>query len=330
MAGRTALIDRIAADVPAPVRAHRARRTRRWSSLVAVGATTAAVAVVAVNVFGISGWRGGADPAAASVLEAAASATLAFTDPVVAADQYLRVETEYTGTLVGILTGGVATQFIISSGRSELYVPGNRDEDWVWVQCAPTTVETFGPDSEELAAQIADDNVDTFRVAPGGELYEGANLTGNIDYTDLPRDANALLDTIYDLTTAEEGGPAGRSRDGAALTFIADTLRIGTVPADLRAALYRAAAKIPGVTITEEQVTLNGSTGIALGRLETAGNIQQDIIIDPKNGQFIGEREIALDSENGIPPGTITQSAAVTTTVVNTAPTDTSLCTADR
>lgn len=329
VSGRAALMNHIAADLPAPTQAHRAHRSRRWISLSAVGATTAVVAVVAVSVFGIGGWRGGADLAAASVLEAAASATLTFSDPVVADGQYLRVETDFTGALVGILTGGTTTHFI-SSGHSELYVPGNRDEDWIWVRCAPTAVETFGPDSEELAVQVASDDVDTFRVAPAGDLYEGASLTGDVDYADLPRGTDALLALIYDLTTAEEGGPAGKSRDGAALTFIADTLRIGTVPADLRAALYRAAAQIPGVTITEEQATLNGSTGIAIGRLETAGNVQQDIIIDLKNGQFIGEREIALDSENGLPAGTVTHSAAVTTTVVDTAPADTTLCAAHR
>ena len=119
---------------------------------------------------------------------------------------------------------------------------------------------------------------------------------------------------------------AGQSRDGQALEWITSTLRRGTVPAEFRAALYKTAAEIPGVTITEEQATLNGKTGVAIGRLETASNTRRDLIIDPATGQFIGEREVILDESAGVPAGTVTASSAVTTTVVDAAPADAALC----
>jgi len=127
-----------------------------------------------------------------------------------------------------------------------------------------------------------------------------------------------LLNHIYKTTMGQ-----GNSPDGQALVWIADTLRFGAVPANLRAALYKAAAMIPGVEITEEQANLNGATGIAIGRLEDANGIRQDLIIDPATGQLIGERQVLThegDEQSGFPVGTIISWTAITTTVVDGAP----------
>lgn len=83
---------------------------------------------------------------------------------------------------------------------------------------------------------------------------------------------------------------------------------------------------IPGVTITDQQATLNGTTGVAIGRLEPANNVQYDIIIDPKTGQYIGEREVTLIAYASFPAGTTTSWTAVTTSVVDAAPTDVATC----
>jgi RNA polymerase sigma-70 factor (ECF subfamily) len=145
--------------------------------------------------------------------------------------------------------------------------------------------------------------------------------TTSDDYDALPRDPTQLLHAIYEIN-----GETGSSRDGQAFEWIVSTLRGGTVPAEFRAALYQATAEIPGVTITEEQATLNGKTGTAIGRLELSSDTRRDIIIDPATGQFIGEREVTLDGWAGVPAGTIMSSTAVTTTLVDAAPTDTALC----
>ena len=128
-----------------------------------------------------------------------------------------------------------------------------------------------------------------------------------------------LLNRIYLLTVGQ-----GQSPDGQALVFIADRLRSGIVPADLRAAFYEAAALIPGVTIVESQATLDGRTGVAIGRDE--GSIErQEIIIDPSTGLYIGERLVTLAGMNEIPSGTVVSWSAVTTSV-----TDSALLTCDR
>jgi hypothetical protein len=67
----------------------------------------------------------------------------------------------------------------------------------------------------------------------------------------LPRDPKALLDLIYSRTKG-----AGISPEVEALVTIADTLRTGIIPADLRASLYKAAALVPGITMVDRQATL--------------------------------------------------------------------------
>lgn len=316
--------------IPEP-RARRRRRAMAWTGFSALAATGLTVALVAVNVLGVGGAIGTPDRAAASVLDSAAAATLKFSDPTVGPGQYKLVRTDavYAGS-GSVDSGGPVVSFLEKS-QDELYIPANRSDDWVWISCMRTPFQTFGPASEALVKEVYKPGVDTsaFRRLPGGARPDGAPFAGYHDetgrrseaYDALPRDPQQLLDRIYTFN-----GKAGQSRDGEALVWIADTLRGGTVPAEVRAALYKAAALIPGVTITEEQTTLNGRHGTAFGRVETSDNIRQDLIIDPATGQFIGERQVALDSYNGLPAGTTISSAAVTTTVVDAAPTDTSAC----
>ncbi|SMG29820.1 CU044_5270 family protein [Agreia pratensis] len=290
---------------------------RRRAPLIAfsvLGAGALAVTLVATNVLGLGAWSGGADAAAADVLNSAAIATLGVTDPVVGPGQYLLIQTDAVYASHGADGNGEITSYL-DGYRDELYVPADQDDDWVWMRYAHTPVQTFGPASEAFAAEMQPLYEDELLRAPAGTFYGGSPKEISGDYDSLPRDPSQLLQTIYAKTDGQ-----GQSRDGAALVWIADVLRSGTVPADLRAALYQAAAEIPGVTITEQQATLDGTTGIAIGRVETVTNARQDIIIDPKTGQFIGEREISLDAQNGLPAGTASSSTAVTTTVVDAAP----------
>lgn len=322
----------------------RRRRTVAWAGFSVLGATSVAVALVATNVLGVAGWNGGADPAAASALHSAALATMEVSDPIVGPGQYLFVRTDGAFSAVGTLEedaekirandGNTLPEddvSMIDGYHDELYVPADRDDAWVWIQCGRRPLQTFGPRSEafanEQAANFYPYDSSVIRRFPGGIGPDGRSFVGHQTLTDtsmddaLPRDPAELLSKIYELN-----GNAGQSRDGEALVWIAGALRGGTAPADFRAALYKAAALIPGVAIMDEQATLNGTTGIAIGRLEPADNVQYDIIIDPETGQFIGERAITVDGYASFPAGTTTSWTAVTTSVVDAAPTDVSTC----
>jgi hypothetical protein len=272
---------------------------------------------------------------AATVLKSAAVETLGSSDPVVGPGQYLLVQTNAVNLVQGSIEadrakieangGSIEEEDLVSyveGARDDLYIPANRDDEWVWVRYTRTPVETFGPRSEALAQEALVVFPDQTMRLPGGAFDGGSAIDSYYigtepvrGYDALPRDPQQLLATIYELTVG-----MGPSPDGEALVWIADRLRSGTVPADLRAALYEAAAKIPGVTITEQQATLGGTTGIAIGRDETVNGFRQDIIIDPATGQFIGERMVLLTGYGDVPEGTVMNSTSVTTTVVDSAP----------
>lgn len=320
--GRAALFQAIDGESPltAANRAHRRRQGFAWAGFSALGAGALTVALVAGNVLGAGapGGPGGADAAAADVLESAAIATLETSDPVVGPGQYLLVQTDAFSPALG---GEDLSPMFRAANHDELYLPADRTDDWIWLRCKSVLSDISTPEAQQIAEEFASGDTDMRIVAPGGATYGGGQP---IDYTDLsaaPRDPQELLTFAYAETDRQ-----GPSRDGAAFEWVVSVLRQGSVPADLRAALYRAASGIPGVTVTEDQATLNGTTGIAIGRVEETNGLRQDIIIDETTGTFIGEREVAVEDTSAARTGESFYSTAVTTTVVDAAPADTSLC----
>ena len=331
--GRAALLRSIDAP-PAPTPARHPRRRWIWGG----SAVAATCALTGVFVFGGAlGAPGGADPAAAAVLGSAAAAARTVVDPVVGPGQYLQVTTDAVYAGMGTteadseaarqrgedsIKDGDLTAFLERDLRA-LWVPFDRSGEWIEVRCARTPVQTFGPRSEAFAAESGILGSDARQAFPGGKTESGMSVATLDPETAaaLPRDPRQLLAKIY-----QENGAAGPSRDGEALVWIADRLRSGTVSAELRSVFYDTAALIPGVTITEQQATLNGRTGTAIGRDETENGFRQDIIIDPDTGAFIGERQVLLRPVADMPAGTATGSSSVTTTVVDAAPEGTSLC----
>ncbi|HEY4226678.1 MAG TPA: CU044_5270 family protein [Pseudolysinimonas sp.] len=313
--GRAALLDAAAPTMAKPATRHRVLRRAGWTTLAVVVAGGVAAILVFTNVVGLAGWRGSADPAAADTLAQAAAATIATADPVVASGQYLEVST------LAVYASISDTSTYLEHQDGQMYIPADRHDEWVWVRDAETVAKTFGPASEKQAAEDAQQPgaPDIIRAADGA-FYNGEPMDWGL--TALPRDPRQLLNYIYRTTAGQ-----GTSPDGEALAFIADTLRTGVVPADLRAALYKALAGIPGVSISDRDATLDGRTGVAFGRNEGNG-LRQEIIIDPSTGLLIGEREVVLRDGilPGVPAGESMGWTAVTTTVVDAAPAGGTLC----
>jgi RNA polymerase sigma-70 factor (ECF subfamily) len=131
----------------------------------------------------------------------------------------------------------------------------------------------------------------------------------------LPRDPGALRDRLYADTAGH-----GRSVDGEAFVYVADLLRSGVVPADLRAALYRVLATVPGVEITSSRAAIGHATGVGLGYLEALDGTRQEIVVDPADGDLIGERYVATTALDGIPAGTVIGTTTWTRTLVDVVP----------
>lgn len=266
----------------------------------------------------------GASAEAAQVLHNAALATIKTSDPVVGPGQYLKVATTAVSSGGMANTDGTSAAWLDKS-TGEVYVPADRSQEWVWNRGARVPTQFFSERAEaaweEIEKQVSGSPGFKAEIvrADGGAFYGGPQTVINgIPLEDMPtitREPKELLKLIYDRTVG-----AGPSAEIEAVVTIADTLRTGIVPADLRSALYEAAALIPGVTLTEQQATLDGRTGIAIGIEGPFGGGRQDIIIDPDTGLMIGEREIALKATADFPAGTATSWSSIQTSVVNQAP----------
>ena len=269
----------------------------------------------------------GATAEAAEVLNKAAAATIRTSDPVVGPGQYLKIETtELTGSGAQAADGGEVNWQETTGGQ--VYVPADRAGEWIWNREPRVPLESSTDEAKALAAEIAarqkdhpEEHPTMFGIlsAPGGALYgnEPAVIIGTPlkEAGSLPRDPHALLDLIYERTKG-----AGKSPESEAFVTIADGLRTGVVPADLRAALFQAAALIPGVTLTDKEATIDGRTGIAIGIPTADGVARTDIIIDPTSGLVIGEQNVLLKDFPGTPAGTVNTWTSVKTSVVNSAP----------
>jgi hypothetical protein len=101
----------------------------------------------------------------------------------------------------------------------------------------------------------------------------------------LPTDPHALLAMIYKV---EQGH--GPSPDQEAFVTIGDLLRDKIVPPRVAAALYRAAALIPGVTLVPNATDAIGRHGVAVA--QTAWGIRTELIFSKTSLRLIGERTI--------------------------------------
>ncbi|MGI5491648.1 CU044_5270 family protein [Microtetraspora malaysiensis] len=130
----------------------------------------------------------------------------------------------------------------------------------------------------------------------------------------LPEDAEGMRAYLY---SREHGD---RPADAAAWTAVGDLLRETYMPAAQRAALFKAAATIPGVTVTEDAEDAAGRKGIGVGR-ESVG-VREDIVFHPETYELLGERGIVVDEKEAKAPlgSLVASTAQLTVAVENTAP----------
>jgi hypothetical protein len=123
----------------------------------------------------------------------------------------------------------------------------------------------------------------------------------------LPRDPAALLARLREDNPGSWFGPFA-----AAVTALRTTL----VPAELRAAFFRALSALPGVSFAEDAQNVDGHACVAL--VHDAGRTRTELLLDPADGQFAGERDtLRVDSRCGLPAGTVISTTAVRTGVVD-------------
>jgi hypothetical protein len=102
----------------------------------------------------------------------------------------------------------------------------------------------------------------------------------------LPTNPHALLAMIYRMERGHGPGP-----DQEAFVSIGDLLRNTIAPPKVTAALYRAAALIPGVTFVHNATDAIGRHGVAVARIDPGvdGGVREELIFSRATWQLIGE-----------------------------------------
>ena len=109
---------------------------------------------------------------------------------------------------------------------------------------------------------------------------------------DLPTEADGMYKWLYD--NAQGGNPANVQ----AFHTVGETLYETYLPPASRAALFAAAARIPGTTVREDVTDLVGRKGVAVGI--TWNDTRFELIFDAVTYTYFGERMI-VDHDNTTP-----------------------------
>lgn len=294
---------------------------RRPYRIVAFAGLAAALAAVFVS----AAFSGQQEPAgAAGLLVEAADQVSDVPEP--SPGQYLKVTSR--GEALSYLTdnGGQVTGAYVLRTVDETYVPADRNDEWVGVSYSLPAQTFYGdPSAREAArrdyAQSAQADDPNLTRAAGGQLGNGElggatnSYATTADLPSLAREPSVLLE---DLSARSDG--ADSSQSIKVMDQISTLLSSGLVDAALTATMYRTLALLPDVDITEQQTSLDGRTGTAIGVTDDDGFAVHEVVIDLDEGTFLGIRTRQVDAVGPIPAGTTTWSTATTSSVVSSTP----------
>jgi hypothetical protein len=105
----------------------------------------------------------------------------------------------------------------------------------------------------------------------------------------LPTDPDKMRAWLYEVS-AEEVDDEQPDKDYAAFVLLGDLIGESLMPPKVSAALYRAAAKIPGVELVRGVKDAAGREGVAVAR--QSGGRREQLIFDEKTYTYLGEREL--------------------------------------
>jgi hypothetical protein len=124
----------------------------------------------------------------------------------------------------------------------------------------------------------------------------------------LPTDPDALLELLYARTRVDEG----ESREQAVFSKIGHLVSETIMPSANASALYKAAAKIPGVKEIPDAVDAAGRHGIAITREDASSATRDEWIFDKDTLAFLGSRSyITKDEVKGITSDTLSGTSAI-------------------
>lgn len=270
---------RLAARPPAGQPATRRRRPAIVISMAGVAALAAAAAI-ALAVALPSG--PGYSPAAVRLLAKVATTAASQPSPQVSDNQFWYIKS------------WVAYQNCDASNRCVLQKPHERQ---IWLSVSNLCV----------AGLLREDGHDDTLAADGS--YVRCPWRGVVNdptyrlLQSLPTDPHALLSLI------ERQMQGQQPRAEEAFTTIGDLLREAVAPPPISAALYRAAALIPGVTVVQDAADAIGRTGVAVAM--TYQGVRSEWIFSKQTLLYLGERDVNVASGSIVGESAVLQRAFV-------------------
>ncbi|MFJ6480621.1 MULTISPECIES: CU044_5270 family protein [unclassified Streptomyces] len=268
-------------------------RSRRPRTLVLVlGAATCAVAVAVAVAFGVDGSEkrptvARTEPAAVQLLDRVALAAQAAPAPTVRDGQFLYTKTRgHSTSLSETKNGGM------EAARTD-----ESAEHWVSVDGAVGTL------TRNARGTTTDPVRGKDKASINGPTYRFLET--------LPTDPDRLLEVIYADTRLNHGADSESTTgpDQEAFVAIGDLLRTVEAPPAVSAALYRAAARIPGVVLVPEATDAAGRTGVAVARVHNGERTEW--IFDKEGLRLLGERTVLLKDSAWGKAGTPVTSVAI-------------------
>ncbi|MGW2087982.1 CU044_5270 family protein [Streptomyces sp. NPDC001880] len=206
------------------------------------------------------------------------------------AGQYVYIESKATSTGVGV--DGPGKPSVIHHKLHKRQVWNSLDGTKGWL---------IDPVANKIPGGQSLDDIDDGRAVEPKDPINGASYN---DLAKLPTDPDKLLQMIYKETKGQ-----GRNPDQQAFATIGDLLTESYPPAELYSALFKAAAKIPGVVVVDDAVDAAGRHGVAVAR-QDAG-VREEWIFDKKTHVYLGTRTVVVEDSGLHKRGTVLGTSAI-------------------
>lgn len=299
----------------------RRRPVRRYRvALLSAAVVVTAGALVATGV-GVTHLPGSESAAAATLHDAARAAAAAPPTP----GPVTRVTVRELALGYATSDGEHYDEGYVFPTTTVIWVPRDVSGTWTRESWSEPAVTIYGGRAARDAARqdyaTSAHRDDPLRDQASGGVFSaelGGSAEGTLtaaDIADLPRDPDALVRRI-------EAAPRAEGASDAEHVFgtLADFLRTGLVPADLRSTVYDALADLPGIVVTDDQASLDGRHGTAIGLAARGGSDRREVIVDRTTGDYLGERTLQTKRIGSVPAGTVIDSASVRVIPVDRVP----------
>jgi hypothetical protein len=332
---RLALLRRIEDGVPPGREASRRTRLPRLV-LMSVAAMALAIAAIAAQTVRVGERAPMAEASAAQVLQRAADIASRANTPTPGAGQYLYAKSrEVSLTSSGgwrVLVAHDREQWLAADGRgmglireradAPRQVPGlampprevlekivRQGDSARWVNGCPGGPAASTGSSSSHADKLA---MAKLNCEPAAAASAASLLAPTYPYMrQLPTDPQRLLRLIYEQNAAAYPSTPGKpSLDQRAFDTAGGLMRQPVMPPELAAAVFEAAAKIPGVTVVKDAVDAAGRHGVAVARGDAG--IRNELIFDRETSSFLGGRSVVVaDNPELGKAGTVIESTAL-------------------